>query len=576
MAIRHACMNKWLRTTILACALIATGPTRSAIAEGGTPVDLLITGGTVYTGSDAPFVGDVAVTGELIVRVGPHLKVKAGQTINAAGMVVAPGFIDPHTHVDDMLTADGATERLVLPLLMQGVTTAFVGNDGFGSRKIALLFGMANPARVMDSSASHGKTPATGINFATYVGFGDVREAVLGGADRAPNAPELAAMQALVATGMCNGALGLSSGLFYAPQSFAKTGEVVALAREAAVRGGIYDSHIRDESSYTIGLLAAIDEAINIGREAGLPVHIAHIKALGVDVRGQAAAVIARVEAARSAGQDVTADQYPWSASGISLAAALIPRWAQDGGRSAMLARFDDPSMVARIRQEMAENLRRRGGAESLLLTSAPANVEGKTLAAVAAEQRLKPEDMAIVILRKLDASVASFSQSEADIAAFMRRPWVMTSSDASTGHPRFYGSFARKYAKYVKADNVISLRAFIESSSAVTAAAFSLDGRGHLKPGAFADIVVFDPLSYAARADYVQPTLFATGVRSVVVNGRVAVADGAPTGELSGRRLSRTPRPGSCPQYGGEGFRSPHPSAAAPSHRRTPPRVRS
>ena len=196
----------------------------------------------------------------------------------------------------------------------------------------------------------------------------------------------------------------------------------------------------------------------------------------------------------------------------------------------------------------MAENLRRRGGAESLLLTSAPAEVEGLTLRQVAAKQHLDPIDAAIAILRQREAAVASFNQSEADIAAFMRQPWVMTSSDASTGHPRVYGSFARKYGKYVKDDHVIDLRTFIHRSSALPADVFSLAGRGHLKAGSFADIVVFDPANYAERADYAQPTLFAKGVRTVVVNGRVVVEDGAPTGILAGRPLRRIPVAGSCP----------------------------
>ncbi len=211
-----------------------------------------------------------------------------------------------------------------------------------------------------------------GINYAAYVGFGAVREKVVGEADRVPTDAELGRMKTLVANAMCEGALGLSTGLFYAPQSFAKTDEVVALAREAGKRGGVYDSHIRDESSYTVGLAAAIDEAIAIGKQGGLPSHIAHIKALGVDVQGQAPAIIAKIEAARRAGQKVTADQYPWSASGTSLVASLMPLWAQDGGRTALLKRFDDPALTEKLRAGTRENLRKRGGADKLLI------VEGK------------------------------------------------------------------------------------------------------------------------------------------------------------------------------------------------------
>jgi N-acyl-D-aspartate/D-glutamate deacylase len=314
----------------------------AAMTLGAAPapresVDLLIRGGTVYTGSAAPFVGDVAISGDRIGVVGPRTGVTAKRVIDARGMIVAPGFIDPHTHMGDDLGSDDPQTRLIPAFLMQGVTTAFIGNDGGGDPEVGRLLGRAAEKPV-------------GINYAAYAGFGAIRKKVMGEVDRAPTAAELAQMRSLVASAMCEGALGLSTGLFYAPQSFAKSDEVVALAREAAVRGGTYDSHIRDESSYTVGLAAAIDEALAVGRRARLPVHIAHIKALGVDVHGQAPAIIAKIEAAQRAGQKVTADQYPWSASGTSLGASLIPLWAQDGGRPALLKRFDDPAIAQRLR----------------------------------------------------------------------------------------------------------------------------------------------------------------------------------------------------------------------------------
>jgi N-acyl-D-aspartate/D-glutamate deacylase len=495
-------------------------------------VDLLIRGGTIYTGTAEPFVGDVAIQGDRIVSVSRHADVTAARVIDARGMIVAPGFIDPHTHIGDDLLSDDAAKRLVPAFLMQGVTTAFIGNDGGGSPDVA---------RVLGSAAAK----PVGINYAAYAGFGAVREKVVGEADRAPTDAERAQMKALVANAMCEGALGLSTGLFYAPQSFAKTDEVVALAREAGRRGGVYDSHIRDESSYTVGLAAAIDEAIAIGKQGGLPAHISHIKALGVDVQGQAPAIIAKVEAARRTGQKVTADQYPWSASGTSLVASLMPLWAQDGGRAALLERFDDPALAEKLHAGTTENLRKRGGADKLLI------VEGKyanrTLADVAKELGQDPVRAAITVIRIADPGVVSFNQSEADIVRFMQQPWVMTSSDASGGHPRVYGSFARKYAKYVRADSVITLRQFIERSSALTADTFGLAGRGHLRAGAFADVVIFDPKTYAARATYAQPTLLAQGVRTVMVNGVVALDRGALTGKAAGRALAHQPTPGTC-----------------------------
>jgi N-acyl-D-aspartate/D-glutamate deacylase len=344
---------------------------------------------------------------------------------------------------------------------------------------------------------------------------------------------------------MCHGALGLSTGLFYAPQSFATTGEVIVLAREAGKRGGTYDSHIRDESSYTVGLAAAIDEAIRIGREGHLPAHISHIKALGVDVQGQAGAIIAKVEAARRAGQKVTADQYPWSASGTSLVASLMPLWAQDGGRPALLKRFADASIEHKLRDGITENLRKRGGAGMLLIVEG--RYKNQRLDAVAKARGEDAVTAAIEVIKIADPGVVSFNQTEADIKAFMARPWVMTGSDASGGHPRVYGSFARKYAKYVKAEKVLTLGQFIYRSSTLTADTFGLTGRGRLSAGAFADVVVFDPRTYAAQATYEQPTLLASGVRSVVVNGVLAVDKGKMTGKAAGRALPHKPIPGSC-----------------------------
>jgi N-acyl-D-amino-acid deacylase len=493
-------------------------------------VDLLIRGGTVYPGAEPPFRGDVAVAGDRIHSLGPTLAVRARRTIDAKGLIVAPGFIDPHTHIEAQLGATDALARLVPGFLMQGVTTAVIGNDGDGP---------------FDMAAELGRT-RIGVNHAAHVGFGAVRKAVIGEVDRAPTPAELARMKALVAKAMCGGAIGFSSGLFYAPQSFARTEEVAALAAEAGKRGGIYDTHIRDESSYGIGLAAAVDEAIAIGRLGQVPVHIAHIKALGVDVQGQAPAIVAKIEAARRAGQRVTADQYPWSASATTLAAALVPGWAQDGGSAALLRRFDEPALRERLRAEMAENLRRRGGPGSLLVIAG--EFSGRRLDAIAKARGTDPISTAIEVIRAGDPHVASFSQSEADITGFMRQPWVMTGSDAVAGHPRAHGSFARKYARYVRGSRTVTLREFIERSTALTADALGLRDRGRLAPGAFADIVVFEPKRFAERATYDKPMRLARGVRAVVVNGVLAVDKGKLTGAAAGRALARTPPAGTCP----------------------------
>ncbi|MEO7679797.1 MAG: amidohydrolase family protein [Sphingomonas sp.] len=525
-------MKKSTSLVTAAIASLALSTVSLGAGAAARSVDLLISGGTVFTGSDAPFIGDVAITGDRIVAVAPHLALRATRTIDARGMVVAPGFIDPHTHMGDDLASADPAKRLIPMFLMQGVTTAFTGNDGGGAIDVGAVLASARAKPV-------------GINYATYTGFGTIRSAVIGEDKRDPTPAELARMEGLVASAMCEGALGLSTGLFYAPQSFSKTPEVVALSRVAAAHDGYYDSHIRDESSYTVGLMAAIDEEIAIAREAHIPAHVSHIKALGVDVQGKAGEVIAHIDAARAQGLDITASQYPWNASGTSLVASLIPLWAQDGGRAALLKRFDDPSLATRLRADITEDMRRRGGADKLLIVEGP--YRNKTLGAVAKELGKGTVDAAIAAIRVGDAGVVSFNMSEADIGAFMRQPWTMTDSDASPGHPRVYGSFARKYDKYVKQDRVITLRQFIERSTALPADWFHLAGRGHLKSGSFADVVVFDPKTYAARATYEQPTLFAQGVRTVLVNGKVAVDGGKLTGSAAGRALPHVPRPGSC-----------------------------
>jgi N-acyl-D-aspartate/D-glutamate deacylase len=535
-------MIRYIKSTTAVIALLSAttlaAPQGAAEPQGGA--DLVIRGGTIYTGDAAPFRGDVAIRGDRIVYVGPKAPGASARTIDATGLIVAPGFIDPHAHVNDALASGDPATRLVLPFLTQGVTTAFIGVDGGGDPDVARTFGITHAGAPGAVAGLEQSSRDFGINFATYVGLGAVRAKVIGAADRAPTPAELGQMAGLVDKAMCDGALGLSTGLFYAPQSFAKRDEVVTLAKAAAARGGVYDSHIRDESSYTIGLKGAVEEALAVGRDARIPVHIAHIKALGVDVHGQAGAIIAQIEAAQKAGQIVHADQYPWSASGTGLSAALLPRWAQDGGRAEMLKRFDDSATMARMRPEMADNLRRRGGPASLLITSGPAGFEGKTLEQVAKDRSIDPIDAAILVLKQREAGVASFNQDEADIAAFMKRPWVVTSSDASQGHPRYYASYARKYATYVKDKAVIDLGTFIKQSTAAPARMFGIEGRGELKAGAFADVIAFDPATFAPRADYARPSLFSTGMRFVTVNGSLAIENGEPTGLAGGRPLPR------------------------------------
>lgn len=535
------CLRRALRAALLSFPFACAG------LHAQLPADVILRGGTIYDGSEGkPFTGDVALKGDRIVYVGRHTAMKAPRVIDAKGMIVAPGLIDAHTHPDTYIRSRDAAQRLNSPWLMQGVSTVVIGIDGYGTPDVK-----ADVTRLEESKI--------GTNVAAFVGFGAVRGRVIGQAAREPSAQELAQEKELVAKGMCEGALGLSTGLFYAPQSFAKTDEVIALAREAATRGGMYDTHQRDESDYTIGLMNSIREVLQIGREAGLPVHFAHLKALGVDLQGQAPQLIQLINDARAKGQDVTADEYPWLASGSDLEASLVPRWAVDGGYAAMIRRFDDPATMAKIHTEMVENLRRRGGAASILLTSANTPWTGKTLEAMATQWKMEPVDAAVRMLRGTDlagtsvkgrgTAIASFNMIDSDVELIMKQPWVVTSSDGSDGHPRQYATFPQKYKVYVTEKHTITLDNFIRHSTGLTADIYKLDHRGYLRPGYFADVVVLDPAKYAPRADYLHPRELSVGVEELFVNGQLAVEHSALTGAAAGRGLLRPTPAAGCPR---------------------------
>jgi N-acyl-D-amino-acid deacylase len=491
--------------------------------------DLLIRSGQVIDGTGAPArVADVGIVGDRVVFVGradasgPRPK----RTIDASGLVVAPGFIDPHAHVLEDLSSP--ERRANVPYLMQGVTTVITGNDGGGPADVAGTLALWERQKL-------------GTNAALLVGHGSVRGQVLGMTDAAPTAEQLDSMRALVSRAMQAGALGLSSGLYYAPGSYASTEEVTELAKSAAQAGGVYDSHLRDESSYTIGLIAAVDEAIRIGREAGIAINISHIKALGADVWGRSDSVVAHIRAARAAGVRVTADQYPYLASGSSVGASLLPRWAEVGGRDSLRARLTDPASRVRIVAEMERNLVRRGGAGSLLVTSSrDASLSGKTLERIAAERGVSPVQAAVDIVLAGGAAVASFNMAERDVETFMRQDFVLTGSDGSTGHPRKYGTFPRKLREYVFKRGVLTLPEAIRRGSSLTAETFGIRDRGRVADGYFADVIVFDPATVADRATYEEPTRLAVGVRYVIVNGAVAVDGGSYTGALAGRVVRR------------------------------------
>ena len=492
-------------------------------------VDLLLRRGKVVDGSGArPRVADVGIRGDRIVFVGDAARagVTAARTIDVAGLVVAPGFIDPHTHtLEDLSSPERKGNE---NYLTQGVTTVVTGNDGSSAVSIA---------GTLDKWAQAG----IGTNAALLAGHATIRQQVLGDTDAQPDDAQLARMKELMAQAMSDGAFGMSTGLYYAPGSYAKTEEVIELAKVAAAQGGVYDTHMRDENSYSIGLLGSIRETIRIGHEAHIPVHISHIKALGPEVWGKSREAIRLINRARRAGVNVTANQYPYTASGTGLVAALVPRWAEVGGRAEMLKRFDDPQVRPRLVAEMAANLKRRGGAESLLLTTArDPQLVGQTLGAIAKRRNQTPVEAAIEIIKVSAPNVASFNMSEPDVERFMRQPWVMTGSDGSTGHPRKYGTFTHKLREYVYNKRLITLPFFVHQSSALTAETFRIPARGRLRVGYYADVIVFDEQTVTDHATYVQPELLSTGMRYVIVNGQLAVEDGKYTGTLAGRPLRK------------------------------------
>ncbi|MFL9839444.1 amidohydrolase family protein [Sphingomonas sp. ST-64] len=513
---------------------LAAGHER-APAPAPRMIDMIIAGGQVIDGTGAPArVAEIGVNGDRILYVGERPEgVIARRTILARGLTVTPGFIDPHTHSGADARAPETARRQLANHLLQGVTSIVIGNDGGGDTDISGLFARlaANP---------------TGPNVASFVGFGEIRLKVVGTRDRPPAGVEVRRMQLLTRRAMCDGALGLSAGLYYAPQSFAKTNEVALLARIAARHGGIYETHLRDEGSSSIGLIPAIDEAIAIARIGKLPLHIAHIKALGADVQGMAPKVIAHIRAAQKTGVKITADQYPWEASSTSLAAALVPRWAQDGGAPAMVENLK--SLAPRLRTGMAEQLRIRGGANAILLVRGPH--QGKRLDALAAQWKLDPLDAAArILIADPGTSIASFNMTERDIDAFAREPWVVTSSDATNGHPRRMGSFARGWRLFVRDKKLMTPERFVQRSSGQTAAILGLPDRGILAPGKFADIAILDSADYSERATYDRPDEPSAGVRYVLVNGHLAVDKGRLTGTLAGRPLPKPRQPEwNCP----------------------------
>jgi dihydroorotase/N-acyl-D-amino-acid deacylase len=521
-------MVSWI-SSMVAAVLIATAiPVQESY-------DVIIRGGRLIDGSGNPWVrADVAIRGERIADIGDLSGATANRIIVAGNMVVCPGFIDPHTHairgIYDVPTAESS--------LLQGVTTLTEGNDGGSPFPIK-----GSLERIVQTRISP--------NWALFVGQGTIRERVVGLANREATPEEMEKMKQLVAQAMEEGALGLSTGLFYVPGAFTKTEEVIELSKVAARYGGIYISHMRDEAD---GLLDSVRETIRIGEEARIPVQITHHKAAGKLAWGKSEQSLRLVDEARARGVDVTIDQYPYTASQTSIN-ALLPQWAQEGGRDDIIKRLRDPQTRPKIKSEIIHNIKtnRGGGDPKNVFIGAcrwDPSLNGKNLAQITEQRGMRPTaenaaEVTIEIIEKGGASAIYHAMSEADVERIMKHPATAIGSDGPLSvfgqgvpHPRQYGTFARVLGVYVRERKSLTWEEAIRKMSSATAQRLGIHDRGLVRRGFFADVVVFDPERIKDMATFEKPHQYAVGVNFVLVNGKLVVDQGKHTGERPGKVL--------------------------------------
>lgn len=501
-----------------------------ANADDVMRVDLLLTNGTVHTGDGSePFTADVAVLDGKLYRIGPGLNLGADMILNCSGLVVCPGFIDLHSHSDGEINERDT--RANINFLMQGCTTVVTGNCGFGPVDVAKYL------KDIDDQGA-------GTHVAHLLGQGTLREEVLGSVNRSATDAELARMKELADKAMRDGAFGMSTGLIYIPGTFTQTSELVEIAQVVAAHRGIYASHIRNEGA---DLLASVKEALHIGTQAGLPVHVSHFKASGKPAWGQLRLAIELIEKARANGQTVTADQYPYIASSTSLDATLLPPWSREGGHEGLEKRLAEPETAARIREEIVADLGRTGRIQIASFRRRPEYV-GRSLDEIATDEKVEVADLVMAIERDGGAAIVHFGMNEDEVRSAMPLPWVATASDgtakvadATMPHPRSLGTFSRKIGRYAIEEEVLPLADAIRSSSGLPAEIIGLTDRGQLKEGLAADVTVFDPKTFRDQATFTQPFLPTTGITHVLVEGKLAVYAGSPTGRLAGRALRKS-----------------------------------
>jgi len=560
--LKHSRIARALAFGILIASAALLG-LRHLAAESG--YDLLIINGRIIDGSGSPwFEGSVAVKDGKIAAVGRLPNAAAQRVIDAGGLIICPGFIDLHSHSDYTLLVDGKAESKI----RQGVTTEILGESESAGPilgpavpefdKEMTRYGLTRDWTTLGEYLARVARQGSSVNIASYVGSGQVRMDVMGNVNRAPSPEEMERIKALVDQAMREGALGLSSGLIYPPNSFATTAELIALAEVAARYGGIYTSHIRGEGDHW---KRAVDEAIEIGEKARLPVHILHFKIDGRSNWGQMVQQVSEVQAARDRGVDITVDQYPYIASMTGLEMCVPPKYLE-GSSYQVVARLKDSKVRAEIRQAIADGLpgwesnqvKSVGGWHGVLVASLqkPENkqYEGRRMDEVAKKMGKDPLDALcdLLVSEGGSAEAVYFSMSEPDVELAMKQPWLGVGSDGSAvspamafigkPHPRFYGTFPRVLAVYVRERKVLSLPDAVRKMTSFPAQICGLMDRGLLRPGMAADITVFDPKAVADQATFQNPLLYPVGIPYVIVNGVVVIDQGQHTGEKTGRVL--------------------------------------
>jgi N-acyl-D-amino-acid deacylase len=557
--------QSWLRLAALVACMICGAAVGAPAPEAAAPFDLIIANGHIIDGSGSPwYSADVGIRGGRIAAIGKLGNAAAKSRIDAAGLVVAPGFIDMLGQSEFTILVDPRLPSKIY----QGITTEITGEGGSAAPLIGAAhteaastlehYGLTADWQTLGEYFARLERQGIGINLASYVGATSVRAAVIGTADRPATAAELERMRSLVREAMEQGAVGVSSSLEYAPAPYASTEELIALASVAAPYGGIYATHMRSEGD---GMTAALDETFRIAREAHIPAEIWHLKVAGRKNWGHMADVVKRIEAARAAGLDISADTYAYTAW-FNETSAFVPPWAHDGGTEKMLERLRDPATRARIIKDIKtpstawdNEWDEIDGPEAILIgvvkNPALRPLQGQTLAAIAKARGKDPLETLLDILVEDHGftSSAVFGMQEDDVALALVQPWTSVNNDSSGAspegrlgeehpHPRAYGTFPRILRKYVREEHKLSLEDAIRKFSALAAQRMRLTDRGLLKNGLWADVVVFDPATVADRSTFSDPNQLAVGMRWVLVNGVPVIADGKMTGAKPGQVL--------------------------------------